>query len=65
MPGPIAGDAVHVAAATIHAARILLSWSDCPLTNPNKTDHLQRACLLAGFVPRILTPEFLWETDDA
>ena len=65
MPGPLAGDAIHVAVASWHAMDYLLSWNVRHLANPNKLVHLRTVCLRLGTVPpRILTPDILWEIDD-
>ena len=65
MPGPLAGDALHVSLATCHAIDYLLTWNVRHLANPNKIEHLQKICVRVGFVPpRIITPELLWESDD-
>jgi hypothetical protein len=66
MPGPVVGDAIHVAVATFHALEFLLTWNVRHLANPNKTDHLQKVCMRVGVAPpRIVTPDLLWEIDDA
>jgi predicted nucleic acid-binding protein len=63
MPGPLGGDALHVAAATIARMEYLLSWNVRHLANPNKLQHLGIVCLRLGFAPPcIVTPENLWET---
>src|SRR4051812_43890466 len=65
MPAPLAGDALHVAAATVHTMQYILSWNVRHLANPNKTRHLAVICLRLGFVPpQIVTPDLLWESDD-
>lgn len=65
MPARLAGDALHVAAATVHTMHYLLSWNVRHLANPNKTRHLAVICLRLGLVPpQIVTPDLLWETDD-
>jgi hypothetical protein len=65
MPGPLKGDAIHVAVATVCSMDFVLSWNVKHLANPNKVEHLGRLCLRFGLVPpRIVTPEFLWEVDD-
>ena len=64
MPAPVAGDAVHVAAATIHEVDYLLSWNVRHLANPNKLAHLRVLCLRLGLVPPlIVTPDLLWEAE--
>ena len=65
MPAPVAGDAIHVAVATIYGADYILSWNVRHLANPSKTRHLQAICLRAGLVPpKIVTPDLLWEEND-
>jgi hypothetical protein len=65
MPLPIAGDAIHVAAAAVHSIDYLLSWNVRHLANPNKLAHLQTICLRHGLTaPWIVTPDLLWETSD-
>lgn len=65
MPGPLEGDAVHVAVATFHRMDYLLTWNVKHLANPNKRMHLTKVCLRVGFAPpEILTPSNVWEPDD-
>ncbi|MCH7720639.1 MAG: hypothetical protein IH988_06565 [Planctomycetes bacterium] len=65
MPGPLKGDAVHVAAAAFHRMDYMLSWNVKHLANPKKTQHLGNICMRVGLVPpRIVTPDLLWEVDD-
>jgi hypothetical protein len=65
MPAPLAGDALHVAAATVHRMDYVLSWNVRHLANPNKVRHLAVICLRLGFAPpQIVTPDLLWETPD-
>jgi predicted nucleic acid-binding protein len=62
MPGPLAGDAVHVAVATVHGMDYILTWNVRHLANPSKVAHLRTICLRMGLLPPlIITPEFLWE----
>lgn len=64
MPGPLAGDAVHVASAVFHEMEYVLSWNVKHLANPNKRPHLAKVCLRIGKVPpMIVTPDVLWEED--
>lgn len=64
MPGPLSGDALHVAASCLHRMDYLLSWNVRHLANANKLQHLQTICLrVAVFAPRIVTPDLLWETN--
>jgi len=66
MPAPVAGDAVHVAVACVHDVDFILSWNVRHLANPNKLTHLRTVCVRAGYLPpRIVTPDLLWEDDDA
>ena len=63
MPGPAAaGDALHVAFATVDRVDYLVSWNVRHLANINKIEHLQRICRRVGyFPPQIVTPEIIWE----
>ena len=64
MPGPVTGDAVHVAVACLHQCEFLLSWNIRHLANPNKVVHLRTVCLRAGYLsPSIITPESLWSAN--
>ncbi len=64
MPGPEAGDALHVAFASVHGIEYLLTWNIKHLANVNKTRHLQRICMRHGMLPpQIVTPaHFLGES---
>ncbi len=65
MPGPLEGDAVHVAVAAFHRMEYLLTWNVKHLANPNKRTHLARVRLRIGVAPpNIVTPSNLWEPDD-
>ena len=62
MPGPLKGDALHVAVAAYHGMEYLLSWNVKHLANPNKRIHLARVLMNVGrAVPVIVTPDVLWE----
>ena len=66
MPGPLKGDAVHVAVTAYHGVEYLLSWNVKHLVkhlaNPNKRMHLARILTNAGRgIPAIVTPDVLWE----
>jgi len=62
MPGPLKGDAVHVAISVIAGIEYVLSWNVQHLANPNKVLHLERMCAREGFAsPLIVTPEQFWE----
>lgn len=64
MPGPLEGDAVHVAAAAFHRMDYLITWNVKHLANPNKRMHLSKVCLRVGIVPpEIVTPSNLWELE--
>lgn len=61
MPGPLAGDAIHVAVAAVSGCEYLLSWNVKHLANPNKARHLTVICARAGYLsPRIVTPDTLF-----
>ena len=63
MPGQVAGDAVHVAVATVAGMDYLLTWNVRHLANPNKLERLRVICRRAGFLPpQMVTPDLLWET---
>ena len=62
MPGPLKGDAIHVAIAAYYGMDYVLSWNVKHLANPNKRIHLARVLMLAGkAAPAIVTPDVLWE----
>lgn len=63
MPFPcVSGDAIHVAAATIHKMDYILTWNIQHLANPNKRAHLAMVCLRLGLIaPQIITPDLLME----
>jgi len=65
MPGPsVAGDAIHVAAATVHLMDYLLTWNVQHMANPNKRTHFAMVCLRLGLMPpQIVTPDMLMETE--
>jgi predicted nucleic acid-binding protein len=65
MPGPLTGDAIHVAIAAVHGMEYILTWNVRHLANPNKVAHLGAICLRVGIMPpQIVTPDLLWEKDD-
>jgi hypothetical protein len=66
MPGPsVSGDAVHVAAATVHRMDYIVTWNVQHLANPNKRTHFAGICMRLGVAPpSIVTPDMLHETDD-
>jgi len=61
MPGPAsAGDAIHVAAATVHRMEYLVTWNVRHLANPNKRTHFGVIRLRLGLAPpQIVTPDML------
>ncbi|MDB5323805.1 MAG: hypothetical protein JWN40_5436 [Phycisphaerales bacterium] len=64
MPGPLKGDAIHVAVAAYHGMEYVLSWNVKHLANPNKRIHLARVLMNVGrAVPSIVTPEVLWDEE--
>lgn len=65
MPGPVAGDALHVAVATWHAVDYVLTWNVKHMANPNKRTHFGTVCLRLGLVPpAIVTPDLLRGLND-
>lgn len=66
MPGPATqGDAIHVAAATLHGMDYILTWNVKHLANPNKRTHFAILCARLGVVPPILmTPDLLQENEN-
>jgi hypothetical protein len=65
MPGPVKGDAVHLAVAAVHSMAYVLSWNVRHLANPSKVAHLGAICLRVGILPPlIVTPDLLWEEDN-
>jgi hypothetical protein len=60
MPQDLQGDALHVAAAVLLQADILLTWNVKHLANENKQPHLRAVCVENGLVaPRITRPDIL------
>lgn len=60
MPGPLGGDAVHVATAAYHGIEYLISWNVRHLANPNKRVQLVKLLTSVGrAAPLIVTPEAL------
>ncbi len=66
MPRPaLSGDALHVAAATVHGMDFLLTWNVQHMANPNKRAHFATLCLRLGLIPpQIVTPDLLMEADE-
>ena len=65
MPGPEeSGDALHVAAATVHQMDAVLTWNVKHLANRNKITHLREICRRVGYVPpEIVTPDAFWDLE--
>jgi predicted nucleic acid-binding protein len=62
MPGPLRGDAIHLAIAAYYGIEYLLSWNVKHLANPNKRVHLAQVLARAGKAPPlVVTPDVLWE----
>jgi hypothetical protein len=60
MPQDLQGDALHVAAAVLLEADLLLTWNVKHLANDSKQPHLRAVCSENGFVaPRIARPDIL------
>jgi hypothetical protein len=66
MPGPEgAGDALHVAAATVHRMDVMIFWNVKHLANRNKVAHLREIRRRVGFVSsEIVTPDSFWQEED-
>ncbi len=65
MPGPMAGDAIHAAVATVHRMEYVLTWNVRHLANANKLEHLRTICRRVGYVPpQIVTPDILWDYEE-
>ena len=57
MPADAAGDALHLALATIHQCDILVSWNCRHIANANKTPHIRRINGRLGYeTPLLITP---------
>ena len=57
MPADPAGDALHLAIASVHKCDFLLTWNCRHLANANKFAHIRRVNGLLGlFVPTLVTP---------
>ncbi|RIK75365.1 MAG: hypothetical protein DCC67_15380 [Planctomycetota bacterium] len=62
MPRDLAGDALHVAAAVVLEADLLLTWNVKHLANQNKQPHLRAVCIEYGYQPpRIARPDIILE----
>jgi predicted nucleic acid-binding protein len=57
MPRDPAGDALHLALASVHGCHFLATWNCRHLANPNKFDHIRRVNAMIGIqVPALVTP---------
>ena len=57
MPADPAGDALHLAIASVHKCDFLLTWNCRHLANANKFAHIRRVNGMLGlFVPTLVTP---------
>ena len=64
MPRPAAGDALHIAIATISHMDVILTWNVRHLANPNKVLHLYAICSEFGYLcPKVLRPDDLMELE--
>ena len=64
MPAPVAGDALHLALASVNEVDYLLTWNLRHLANPNKVEHMTVINRRLGLLtPVILSPELLWNED--
>ncbi len=67
MPADPAGDALHLALASVHGYDFLITWNCRHLANANKFGHIRRVNALLGlYMPSLVTPlELLEDADDA
>lgn len=64
MPADPAGDALHLALASVHRCDFLVTWNCRHLANANKFGHIRRVNTLLGiYVPSLVTPLGLLEDD--
>ncbi len=57
MPNDPAGDALHLAIASLHKCDFLVTWNCRHLANANKFGHIRRINTLLGlYVPALVTP---------
>lgn len=65
MPADPAGDALHLAVASVHRCDFLVTWNCRHLANANKFGHIRRVNTLLGlYVPTMVTPLELLEDED-
>ena len=63
MPRDPTGDALHLAIASYHHCRFLLTWNCAHLANANKQEHIRHVNALLGLhVPVLTTPLELMES---
>jgi predicted nucleic acid-binding protein len=57
MPTRPTGDALHLAIASFHGCRFLVTWNCKHLANANKFDHISRVNTMLGLsTPHLVTP---------
>lgn len=65
IPADPAGDALHLALASLHRCDFLVTWNCKHLANANKFGHIRRVNTLLGiYVPGLVTPLELQERSD-
>ena len=66
MPADPLGDALHLALASYHGCRFLLTWNCAHLANANKQEHIRHVNVLLGLhVPILATPMELLSPEEA
>lgn len=66
MPRDVTGDALHLALASLHRCRFLLTWNCRHLANANKFEHIRHVNALLGLhVPILTTPVELLDEGDS
>ena len=62
MPGSRAGDALHLALASLNEIDYLLTWNIRHLANPNKVEHMTVINRRLGLLsPIVVSPDMLWD----
>ena len=57
MPNDPGGDAIHLAAASVHRTDVLLTWNCLHLANPSKIEHIRLVNYELGLpIPLLTTP---------
>lgn len=60
IPARAYNDALHVAVAARHGIDYLLTWNCRHLANATISEHVRRACRVAGYEPPVIcTPQSL------